>query len=115
MLFRSFAATRVTQSMQPTNEVQRESREHALKVPASYVANLVAFLCTTYASRISGQLFGVRAREVFLYHPPAPEMTIFTHPGGFDAEQYAQFMQSLRGKYADLRTDVEVFNIDPIL
>jgi len=110
-----FAATRVTQSMQPTNEVQRESREHALKVPASYVANLVAFLCTTYASRISGQLFGVRAREVFLYHPPAPEMTIFTHPGGFDAEQYAQFMQSLRGKYADLRTDVEVFNIDPIL
>lgn len=110
-----FAATRVTQSMQPTNEAQRESREHALKVPASYVANLVAFLCTTYASRVSGQLFGVRGREVFLYHPPAPEMTIFTHPGGFDAEQYAQFMQSLRGKYADLRTDVEVFNVDPIL
>ena len=110
-----FAATRVTQNLQPGSELQREAREHALKVPASYVANLVAFLCTTYASRISGQLFGVRARETFLYHPPAPAMTVFTHPGGFEAEQYAQFMHSLRGKYADLRSELEVFNIDPIL
>lgn len=110
-----FAATRVTQAQQPATETQRESRDHALRVPASYVANLVAYLCTTYASRVTGQLFGVRGREVFLYHPPVPEMTVFTHPGGFDAEQYAQFMQGLRGKYADLRSDVEVFNFDPIL
>jgi hypothetical protein len=42
-------------------------------------------------------------------------MTIFTQPGGFDADQYAQWMQSLRGKLADMRSEYEIFNIDPIL
>jgi len=110
-----FATTRLTQQFEPRTEAQRQYHGHALKVPASYVANLVAYLCTSYASRVTGQCFGVRAREVFLYHPPLPRMTVYTQPGGFDADSYAQYMQSLRGQYADLRTEYEVFNIDPLL
>jgi NAD(P)-dependent dehydrogenase (short-subunit alcohol dehydrogenase family) len=110
-----WATTRVTQAMQPVNEVQREYKANSLALPMSYVANLVVYLCTSYAARVSGQLFGVRGREVLLFHPAAPEMTIFTQPGGFDADQYAQWMQSLRGKLADMRSEYEIFNIDPIL
>jgi NAD(P)-dependent dehydrogenase (short-subunit alcohol dehydrogenase family) len=110
-----WASTRLTQSMRPVGDSQAEYKDRALKVPIMPVANLVAFLCTSYAARITGQLLGVRGREVLLFHPAAPSMTVFTDSLIFDAEQYAQYMRSVRGKLADLRNEYEIFNVDPIL
>src|SRR5690606_2266172 len=60
-----FAATRVTELIQPANDSQASYKERALKVPPSYVAELVSFLCSDRGAGISGQLLGVRGREVF--------------------------------------------------
>lgn len=110
-----WAATRLTQAMKPVGDLQAEYKERALRVPILPVANLVAFLCTSYAARVTGQLLGVRGREVLLFHPAVPAMTVFTDSLIFDAEQYAQYMRSVRGKLADLRNEFEIFNVDPIL
>ncbi|CAN5286238.1 SDR family oxidoreductase [soil metagenome] len=110
-----WASTRLTQAMKAVGDTQVEYKERALKVPIVPVANLVAYLCTSYAARVTGQLLGVRGREVLLFHPPAPSMTVFTDSQIFDAEQYAQYMRSVRGKLADLRNEYEIFNVDPIL
>ncbi len=42
----------------------------------THVANLVAALCTPAAQDITGRLFGVRGREVFLFGRPRPVATL---------------------------------------
>jgi len=104
-----FAATRVTESIQPANEAQAAYKEKALKVPALYVARLVSFLAGP--AKISGQIFGVRGREVFVFSQPRPAATIVQPREHFDAALLAQ----LEPHFADLVTDLEAFSGDPLL
>ena len=106
-----FAATRVTQSIQPANEAQAAYKAKALKVPAAYVARLVAFLASDAAAAISGQLFGVRGREVFVFSQPRPKQRVVQAPDAFDPA----LMKQLEPGFADLVTDLEAFSGDPIL
>lgn len=104
-----FAATRVTESIQPANEAQAAYKEKALKVPALYVARLVSFLAGQ--AKISGQIFGVRGREVFVFSQPRPAARVVQPRERFDAALLAQ----LEPHFADLVTDLEAFSGDPLL
>jgi len=104
-----FAATRVTESIQPANEAQAAYKEKALKVPALYVARLVSFLAGP--AKISGQIFGVRGREVFVFSQPRPAARVVQPRERFDAALLAQ----LEPHFADLVTDLEAFSGDPLL
>jgi NAD(P)-dependent dehydrogenase (short-subunit alcohol dehydrogenase family) len=106
-----FAATRVTESIQPANEAQAAYKRSALQVPAGYVARLVSFLASEAAAGITGQLFGVRGREVFLFSQPRPQERVVQPREGFDAAAIRQ----LGRHFADLVTDLEAFSDDPIL
>jgi NAD(P)-dependent dehydrogenase (short-subunit alcohol dehydrogenase family) len=106
-----FAATRVTESIRPANETQAAYKERALKVPASYVARLVSFLASDAAARITGQLFGVRGREVFLFSQPRPTESIVQPRDAFDPA----LMKRLEPHFAELVTDLEAFSGDPTL
>ena len=106
-----FAATRVTESIKPANDAQAAYKEKALKVPAAYVARLVSFLASNAAASISGQLFGVRGREVFVFSQPRPKERVIQPQDAFDAE----LMKHLEPHFADLVTDLEAFSGDPIL
>jgi NAD(P)-dependent dehydrogenase (short-subunit alcohol dehydrogenase family) len=104
-----FAATRVTESIRPANEAQAAYKEKALKVPALYVARLVSFLAGP--AQISGQIFGVRGREVFVFSQPRPAARVVQPRERFDAALLAQ----LEPHFADLVTDLEAFSGDPLL
>jgi len=106
-----FAATRVTESIKPANEAQAAYKAKALKVPAAYVARLVSFLASDAASATSGQLFGVRGREIFVFSQPRPKKRVVQAPGAFDPS----LMKELEPDFADLVTDLEAFSGDPIL
>lgn len=111
-----FAATRVTESIQPANEAQAAYKERALKVPAEYVARLVSWLCSP-ACEVTGQIFGVRGREVFLFSQPRPVARIVTAPL---AELTSESLDAaidieMREQFVDLATDLESFNSEPIL
>jgi NAD(P)-dependent dehydrogenase (short-subunit alcohol dehydrogenase family) len=111
-----FAATRVTESIQPANEAQAAYKERALKVPAEYVARLVSWLCSP-ACVVTGQIFGVRGREVFLFSQPRPVARIVTAPlGELTPESLdAAIDIEMREQFVDLATDLESFNSEPIL
>jgi NAD(P)-dependent dehydrogenase (short-subunit alcohol dehydrogenase family) len=110
-----FAATRVTASIQPANDAQAAYKEKALQVPAAYVARLVSFLASPAANAISGQLFGVRGREVFVFSQPRPASKLLQPQGGFELEGFAAGMKALEPHFADLVTDLEAFADDPVL
>ena len=106
-----FAATRVTESIKPANDAQAAYRKKALEVPAAYVARFVAYLASGESAAISGQLFGVRGREVFAFSQPRPVAKGVMPRGAFDPA----VIGALKGGFADLVTDLEAFSGDPIL
>jgi NAD(P)-dependent dehydrogenase (short-subunit alcohol dehydrogenase family) len=110
-----FAATRVTQSIKPANEAQSAYKQNALQVPARYVARLVTFLASAGADGISGQLFGSRGRELFVFSQPRPAASVLQPPGGLALAQFGEHLKPLQGQFADLVTDLEAFSGDPIL
>jgi NAD(P)-dependent dehydrogenase (short-subunit alcohol dehydrogenase family) len=110
-----FAATRVTQSIKPANEAQAQYKEKALKVPAYYVARLVSFLASAGAAHISGQLFGARGRELFVFSQPRPVARVLQPHGGFDIAAFSTALPALEPSFAELVTDLEAFSGDPIL
>ncbi|MGH7906914.1 MAG: SDR family NAD(P)-dependent oxidoreductase, partial [Candidatus Binataceae bacterium] len=67
-----FAATRVTESIKPANDEQARYKERALTVKPYHVGRFAAFLCSDAGAKITGQLFGVRSREVMLFSQPRP-------------------------------------------
>lgn len=103
-----FAATRVTESIKPANEAQAAYKAKALKVPARYVARLVSFLASDAARHISGQLFGARGREVFVFSQPRPVQRVLQTDQDLD-------LKALEPHFAELITDLEAFSTDPIL
>ncbi len=107
-----FARTRVTDIIQPANEAQKTYKERALKIGAHHVANLVTALCSPAARNVTGQLLGVRGREVFLFGQPRPVAKLDVEkPDALAAELTA----SLGAKFTDMTTDLEAFNTEPLV
>lgn len=105
-----FAATRVTESIKPANEAQAAYKERAMKVPAGAVADLVAWLAGSEAAEVTGQIFGVRAREVFLFSQPRPVARLVR-----DGALGAEISRTLAPHFVPLETDLEAFAADPVL
>jgi NAD(P)-dependent dehydrogenase (short-subunit alcohol dehydrogenase family) len=110
-----FAATRVTESIKPANEGQATYKERAMKVQPAHVARLVSFLCTPLAQKISGQLLGVRGREVFLFSQARP-LARLAGSADWTAETLSTaFEREFNGKWTELATDLESFNSEPLV
>ncbi len=111
-----FAATRVTEAIQPANPAQAEYKARALKLPARFVADLVAFLCSAEAGDVSGQLLGVRGREIFLFSQPRPVATWCAPDSGSGTPPFAgAFKEHFASRFTDMRTDLEAFNTEPVI
>lgn len=111
-----FARTRVTDIIQPANEAQALYKERALKVPADHVARFVAYLCSPAAQQVSGQLFGVRGREVFLFSQARPALRVAREAEDWTEEALARAVaETLAPGFAPLETDLESFNTEPVV
>ena len=109
-----FARTRVTEIIQPANDEQAAYKERALKIEALHVANFAAWLCTEAAGDVTGQLFGVRGREAMLFSQARPQVTAVAEEDEWSMEALTQLIDGrFREHFADMQTDLEVFNTDP--
>ena len=111
-----FAATRVTESIQPANDAQAAYKQRALRIPAHYVARLAAFLASN-AHELTGQLFGVRGRELLLFSQPRPvARTLMAAGAEWDETVLAHAIDDeLASGLTDLATDLEFFSTEPIV
>ena len=107
-----FAATRVTDSIKPANPAQAAYKAQALAVPARAVGEFVAWLAGPEARDVTGQIFGVRGREIFLFSQPRP-LARLVNPGGDGLG--AAIATALKPHYVKLETDLEAFSSPPII
>ena len=111
-----FAQSRVTRLIKPANKEQAEYKERALKVSPQHVAMFISYLCSLAASDITGQVFGVRGREIFLFNQPRPIETIVNTDNTWSTEELALAVdENFRQKFTKLETDLEAFNTEPVI
>ena len=112
-----FAATRVTETIQAASDFQAEYKNRALKVSAAYVAQFVVYLCLPRAKNITGQLFTVRGKEVFLFSQPRPTAKALQElSAGKGLESLADAVEeNLQPHFLALETDLEAFNAEPLV
>ncbi len=111
-----FAATRVTESIQPANDSQTEYKTRALRLSSHHVATFVAYLCDEKAKHVSGQLFAVRGREVFIFSQPRPKARIISPDSDWSVDSLAIAVdKDFKPDFIALETDLEAFNTEPAI
>ena len=109
-----FAFSRMIGSI-PTETEEQKARVERLKVmdPAK-VAPLAAFLVSDEAADVSGQVFAVRANEIFLMGQSRPIRSM--HAGdGWTARTIAdRAIPAFRGSFYPLDRSQDVFTWDPV-
>ncbi|HYF58971.1 MAG TPA: SDR family oxidoreductase [Burkholderiaceae bacterium] len=108
-----FAGTRAVRAMPGDTPREEAYRARTMSLAASHVAHLVAFLGAPQSAGITGQLFGVRGREVFVWTASRPAASCF-QPRAFDADEFAQALRGLRRDFADLSDDLDAFDDEPV-
>ncbi|MCF8531792.1 MAG: SDR family NAD(P)-dependent oxidoreductase [Reyranella sp.] len=107
-----FARTRVTDIIQPANEAQKSYKDRAMKIGAHHVAAVVTALCSPAGKAITGQLLGVRGREVFLFSQPRPVARL---EAGTPETLAQDLTTRFADQFTDLTTDLEAFNTEPLV
>jgi NAD(P)-dependent dehydrogenase (short-subunit alcohol dehydrogenase family) len=108
-----FAWTRMIESI-PTLTPEQQKRVDALKqlVP-DRIAPLVVALCADAAHDVTGQIFGVRNNEIFLFSQPRPVRNAH-HDGGWTAQAILdRALPMMRSGFHGLDTSADVFTWDP--
>ena len=110
-----FAHTRVTKTIEPANQAQASYKARALTLDPGHVATVIAWLCSTPAQGITGQLFGVRGREVFLFSQARPAETLVRRDSDWDVAGLAEAAKAFVPHFTDLATDLEAFDTEPVV
>ena len=110
-----FASTRVTESIIPQNEAQKKYKKSALKIEAKYVGDLTAFLVSNHGKKYSGQIFGVRAKEVFLFNQARPIYNFVRNSKEYVIDLEEGFRNNFDNNLTALETDLDAFSADPIV
>jgi NAD(P)-dependent dehydrogenase (short-subunit alcohol dehydrogenase family) len=110
-----FAYTRLTESIKGANPAQVEYLTKAKMSIPEHVAPLVTYLASDLAHGVTGQIFGVRGKEIFLFSQPRPVHSVGDLEG-WTPEKIARAMDSgFRSKLTPLETDLEVFKFPPLV
>ncbi len=111
-----FACTRVTEYIDESRPEQKAYKEKALKIPASYPAKFISYLSSIYADNITGQIFGVRGKEIFLILKnlnQSCEKTILNKSNFLYIKN--EIDSKLKRNFFKLETDISFYNDEPLV
>ncbi len=109
-----FAWSRMIGSI-PTDTPDQKERVEKLKSMATRkIAPMAVYLVSDAAKAVSGQIFGVRANEIFLFSQNRPLRSV-QRSEGWTAEAIAQHaMPALKAHFYPLERSQDVFSWDPV-
>ena len=110
-----FAWTRMIGTIPTETEVQKARVEKIKKMSPAHIAPVAAFLASDFAKEVTGQIFGVRGKEIMLFGHMRPIMRVH-HAEGWTVERLAEmFPGTLQHHCVPLETSGQYFNYDPLV
>jgi NAD(P)-dependent dehydrogenase (short-subunit alcohol dehydrogenase family) len=110
-----FAASRVTETIVPATPAQVTYKADALSIPAAPIGRFASFLCSAGAQHITGQVFGVRGRETFVFSQPRPAARATTAAQPSLDDLAALVDAEFAPHFTALETDLDAFSTTPVL
>ncbi len=108
-----WAYTRMIDAIPTETAEQQLTVQRMRTVDAAKVAPLAVFLASDAAAGVSGQIFGIRANEVFVFSQPRPQ-GLLHRAEGWSAETLASHaLPALRRQFVPLETSEDFFCWDP--
>jgi NAD(P)-dependent dehydrogenase (short-subunit alcohol dehydrogenase family) len=109
-----FAWTRMIDSI-PAETLEEKARvELFQQMTPEKIAPLTVYLASDRAEGISGQIFGVRNNEVFLFNQPRPIRTIHRSDGWTPEKLDQQLKGAFGASFTPLERSPDVFSWDPV-
>ena len=109
-----FAWSRMTSSIPASTPEQQARVEKIKQMTPDKNAPLAVFLGSDLAKDVSGQVFGTRHNELFLFSSPKPIRSVH-HDGGWTPEQIAEIaLPALKPSFMPLDRSGDVFSWDPV-
>ena len=110
-----FAWTRMIGTIPTETEAQKARVDKIRKMSPAHIAPVAAFLATDAAKEITGQVFGVRGKEIMLFGHMRPIMRVH-HAEGWTVERLTDmFPGTLQHHLVPLDTSGQYFNYDPLV
>ena len=110
-----FAWTRMIGTIPTETEVQKTRVEKIKKLSPAHIAPVAAFLASDTAKDITGQVFGVRGKEIMLFSHERPIMRVH-HDEGWTVERLTEmFPGTLQHHLVPMVTSGQYFNYDPLV
>jgi len=110
-----FAWTRMIDSIPAAQDEQEKRRLAAFQqMTPEKIAPLAVYLGSDSADGISGQIFGVRNNEIYLFNQPRPIRTMHRSEGWTPEKIAAQLKGAFGPSLTPLERSIDVFSWDPI-
>ncbi|HEU5196148.1 MAG TPA: SDR family NAD(P)-dependent oxidoreductase [Methylomirabilota bacterium] len=110
-----FAWTRMIGTIPTETEAQKARVEKIKKLSPAHIAPVAAFLASDAAKDVTGQVFGVRGKEIMLFSHERPIMRVHNDEGWTVERLVSMFPGTLQHHLVPLVTSGQYFNYDPLI
>jgi len=109
-----FAWTRMIDSIPAETPEEKARVERFQQMTPEKIAPLTVYLGSDAADGITGQIFGVRNNEIFLFSQPRPVRTIHRSDGWTPEKIEQQLKGAFGSSFTPLERSTDVFSWDPV-
>ena len=109
-----FAWSRLIGTIPISNEAEAARVEKIKAMTPAKIAPMAAYLLSDAAADVSGQIFGVRHNEIFLFSQPRPVRSV-QRSEGWTQETIAEHgIPAVKAHFTPLERSGDVFSWDPV-
>lgn len=109
-----FAWTRMVSSIPSDTPEQKKRVEGLMKLVPEKVAPFVVALCADEAKDVTGQVFGVRNNEIYLFSQPRPIRTAHRGDGWTPESVLETALPTMKNDFYPLDRSGDIFTWDPV-
>ena len=109
-----FAWSRLVGTIPATSESEADRVAMMQRLAPATIAPLAVFLASGLSSDISGQIFSVRANEIFLFSQPRPIRSVHRSEGWTPVTLHEHMQPALAKSFYPLERTIDVINWQPI-
>ena len=109
-----FAWSRLIGSIPTETDDQKARVEKLKQLSPAHIAPLVAFLSSDEAADVSGQIFGVRGKEIMVFSQPRPVRSVY-NAEGWSVDSLSAMKGALQSSFTPLEVSADVFPYEPFV